>query len=213
MPATKFNPFHDDRGRFTFNPDGGSDLIPVAKPGGAGKPPPKPPAAPQPPASPPPKAPEPPKPTPAIPAAAPKPDFLNKKPGSGKITGNVDKLTPAEKTFANELRDLGNNIEIVPTGEGRTPDFKINGVLHELKTVSGVQRTDVEGISSAVSSRILDGRGQSGNVIVDARNQNGMSLEAADRATRRAYGADTKNGIQSITILTPNGPLYAPRRP
>ena len=36
----------------------------------------------------------------------------------------------------------------------------INGTRYELKTVSGVQRTDADGLSSAISSRIMDGRGQ-----------------------------------------------------
>jgi len=201
-PLTKFNPNHDpSNGQFTSGPGGGSGLTPIAYR-------PRPPQPPKPPA--PATAATP----PTVKPVAPKPDFLSKKPGSGKITGNVDKLTPAEKAFANEMRDLGNDIEIVPTGEGRTPDFKINGQLHELKTVSGIQKTDNDGLSSAISSRIMDGRGQSGHIIVDARSQVGMTTDAADRAIVRAYGTDNRLGskIESITILTPAGSVSAPRR-
>jgi hypothetical protein len=212
-PIAKMNPFHDDRGRFDFAPNG--DVVPVAGKPGGGKPPPKPPAPPQPPVKPtppvaPPKAP-PAKPE-AAPAAPPKPDFLTPKPGKGALTGSLEGLKPAEKAFAAEMQALGNDVGIIPRGEGRTPDFSINGKLYELKTVGGVQKTDVDGISSAISSRILDGRGQASNIIVDARTQAGMSIEAADRAVRRAYGVDEKEGIQSITILTPNGTVHAPRR-
>jgi filamentous hemagglutinin len=111
------------------------------------------------------------------------------------------------------MRDLGNDIEIVLRGEGRTPDFKINGAIQEYKNISGVQRTDVEGLSSAISSRIMDGRGQSGNIIVDARNQSGMTPEAAQSAIGRAYGADAKKDINSITILLPDGQITATRSP
>lgn len=100
---------------------------------------------------------------------------------------------------------LGRNVEVIPTGAGRTPDFRIDGKAFELKTVSGVQRTDVEGLSSAISNRIMNGRGQAADIIVDARQQAGMTIEAAERAAGRAIGADKRSGIQSITIPTPSG--------
>lgn len=37
---------------------------------------------------------------------------------------------------------------------------------------------------------ILDGAGQAPNIIVDLRQQAGMTQELAQRAVRRAYGAD-----------------------
>ena len=129
------------------------------------------------------------------------------------MTGGLENFTPAERTFANEMRDLGNRVEIIPRAEGiRTPDLMINGTQYELKTVSGVQRTDPEGLSSAISSRIMDGRGQAGDIIVDARQQDGMSRDIGERAIGRAYGADREKRLQSIIIMTPNGVIHAPRR-
>jgi filamentous hemagglutinin len=60
----------------------------------------------------------------------------------------------------------------------------------------------------------MDGRGQSGNIIVDARSQKGMNIEAAEMAVNRAYGADNKTGskIQNLTILTPDGTVSVPRK-
>ena len=103
------------------------------------------------------------------------PDFLTKKPTPGKITGKLDDVTPDERRFFEEMRDLGNEVDIVPRGAGRTPDVKLNGKPHELKTVSGVKRTDEEGLSSAISSRILDARGQARDIVVNARDQAGWS--------------------------------------
>ena len=128
------------------------------------------------------------------------------------LTGKLDGLTPAEQNFAREMVGLGKNVEVIPTAAGRTPDFRIDGTRYELKTVSGVQRTDVEGLSSAISNRIMNGRGQAADIIVDARQQAGMTIEAAERAAGRALGADKRSGIQSITILTPSGTHTTQRR-
>lgn len=142
------------------------------------------------------------------------PDFLTKKPTPGKITGKLDDVTPDERRFFEEMRDLGNEVEIVPRGAGRTPDVKLNGKPHELKTVSGVKRTDEEGLSSAISSRILDARGQARDIVVNARDQAGMTRDVAERAIKRAFGVDAqKGGIDSITIFTPQGPISTVRKP
>ena len=141
------------------------------------------------------------------------PDFLTKKPTPGRITGKLDDVTPDERRFFEEMRDFGNDVEIVPRGSGRTPDVRLNGKPHELKTVSGVKRTDEEGLSSAISSRILDARGQARDIVVNAKDQAGMTRDVAERAIKRALGADEKRGIDSITIFTPDGPVSAGRKP
>ena len=141
------------------------------------------------------------------------PAFLEKVPGAGKIIGRLEGLTPAERSFAEEIRDLGHQVEIVPHGAGSTPDFLINGVAHELKTVTRIVRTDADGLSKSISSTILDARTQSARIIIDARGQTGMTREAADQAIRRAYGADLSQRIESVTIMTPQGSVYAPKVP
>lgn len=101
----------------------------------------------------------------------------------------------------------GQDVEIIPTAQGRTPDFRIGGVLTELKTLSGVVNQTPDGLSGVLSSRIMDGRGQAGTIVVDARAQPGMTQEIAQRGIRRAIGADNRIGqkIQSITVLAPDG--------
>lgn len=146
-----------------------------------------------------------------VPPNAGLPDFLTRPPGHGSLRGNLDALTPAEHEFATELRALGNDVEIVSTGEGRTPDFKINGVPHELKTVRYIQSPTSEGVSKSISKTILRGRGQARNVIIDARKQPGMTTAIAERSIGRAFGADVKRGLESVTILTNSGPVYVLR--
>ena len=141
------------------------------------------------------------------------PDFLTKKPTPGKITGKLDDVTPDERRFFEEMRDLGNEVEIVPRGAGRTPDVKLNGKPHELKTVTNVKRTEPDRLSGTISSRILDARGQAPDIIINARDQIGMTKGIAVRAIHRAYKADSRRGISNITILTPEGPVSIPRKP
>jgi len=134
---------------------------------------------------------------------------------TGKLIGSIDNLTPAEQAFVRELVASGKTVEIIPTAAGRTADFLIDGVRHELKTLSGVVNQTSDGLSSALSNRIMNARGQSGNIIVDARGQAGMTREIAERGINRAFGRDNGIGskIQSITVMTPQGTVYIPRMP
>ena len=59
-----------------------------------------------------------------------------------------------------------NIVEIIPTTEGRTADFFIDGVRHELKTISNVQNTSSDGISSAIASRANDAQLQAEQMMV-----------------------------------------------
>ncbi len=139
---------------------------------------------------------------------------LNVSSTPGKLTGDMKDLTPVERAFAQELIAAGHNVTIIPTGTSRTADFLIDGQKIELKTVAHIQNISSNGISSAISTTIMNARGQSPNIVIDARNQNGMTLEIAQRAINRAYKADTESGakIQNIIIITPQGILNVPRK-
>jgi filamentous hemagglutinin len=60
----------------------------------------------------------------------------------------------------------------------------------------------------------MNARGQSGNIIIDARNQAGMTVEIAERGIGRALGKDNTSGkkIQGVTIITPQGTIFIPRK-
>ena len=82
-------------------------------------------------------------------------------------------ISEAESNIANLLVQEGKVVEIVVEGTTRTADFLVNGVPTELKTVSKLTSPD---LSAALSRRILDGAGQAGNIIIDARGQAGLTL-------------------------------------
>jgi filamentous hemagglutinin len=66
----------------------------------------------------------------------------------------------------------------------------------------------------------MGGRGQAGNIMVDVRDQAGMTQEIAQRGINRAYGADnatakraSRGPIQSIRVIGKDFDITVPRRP
>ena len=134
----------------------------------------------------------------------------------GKLIGSTNGLEKAEVDFIYERVASGRTVEIVPSSNaGRSADFLIDGVKVELKTMSNVINQTSDGLSKALSSTIMDARGQSGNVTIDARGKAGMTPEIALRGINRAFSADTAKGakIETITIITAQGTIFAPRLP
>ncbi|MEO6920963.1 MAG: hypothetical protein ABI171_18445, partial [Collimonas sp.] len=134
---------------------------------------------------------------------------------TGKLIGSTNGRTLAEQNFVGEMLGGGKTVEIIPaTNAGRSADFVIDGRKYELKTMSDVTNQTSDGLSKALSSTAMDARGQSGDIIIDARNQSGMTADIAARGIDRAYGADSRSGskIQSITVVTPQGTVYVPRK-
>lgn len=68
----------------------------------------------------------------------------------GTFTGSLEGLSAAERRVVEELLSRGRNVEIVARGTTRTADFRIDGVLHELKTLSGVANQTSDGLSAAM---------------------------------------------------------------
>lgn len=132
----------------------------------------------------------------------------------GEFRGNWGDLSLAEQSFVVYELQRGSNVTTIPTGRSRTPDFNISGTRVELKTISGVQNPNSNRISMAMASRGMDGRGQSGHVVLDLRNQAGITRDIADRGIIRLWGADNANGrrIQSIRVVGPDFDYTVPRR-
>ena len=134
----------------------------------------------------------------------------------GKLIGSTDSLTSAERSFIGEMIAGGKTVEVIPSSNaGRSADFLIDGTKYELKTMTDVASHTSDGLSKAISSAAMDARGQSGDIIIDARNQPGMTPDIAQRGINRAFSADSKSGskIQSITVITSQGTVYVPRLP
>ena len=119
----------------------------------------------------------------------------------GELTGKLDGLTVDERNMVNDLLDQGKNVEIIPkTAEHKTPDFYVDGVLTELKTLNG------SSLNTAVT-RIQDGFAQGAQtVIIDAR-KTGMTLEQAQTVIDRAIGSFSGNLPGNVEIWTIEGVL------
>jgi hypothetical protein len=116
-------------------------------------------------------------------------------------------LTFEESIIANKLAREGKIVEapIEASNKGiqnvRTPDFIVDGVKTELKTISKLKGKDM---SASLSRRILDGAGQGSNIIIDARNQIGMTEEIAKRGIIRAFSKQTKDAnvrIKQVRVI------------
>jgi hypothetical protein len=111
-------------------------------------------------------------------------------------------LTFEESIIANKLAREGKIVEvpIEASNKGiqnvRTPDFIVDGVKTELKTISNLKGKDM---SASLSRRILDGAGQGSNIIIDARNQIGMTEEIAKSGIKRAYGRLNQLGSKRLS--------------
>jgi RHS repeat-associated protein len=112
----------------------------------------------------------------------------------GAITGAIGGASKTELSIAQKLASEGKNVEILaPSGIGKTADFLVNGFKAELKTL-GEAAT-----AGTVKNRLAEAVGQGGgNVIIDARNAAGVTLEGAQKAAARVFGADSRLRVVRI---------------
>lgn len=143
------------------------------------------------------------------------------------FSGDWGRLSAAERSAVRYLLSDENPrgdraVEAVPVSllpGRRTQDFLVDGAPVELKTVGGVRVAGLVGdglakkLSGAVASRIMDARGQAPNVVVDLREQEGITSEIAETAMGRAFGADARAGIESIRFIGPGFDETYTRRP
>jgi Contact-dependent growth inhibition CdiA C-terminal domain len=128
--------------------------------------------------------------------------FTNVVPKGKLIIEGGRTLTFEESIIANKLTREGKIVEapIEASNKGiknvRTPDFIVDGVKTELKTISNLKGKDM---SASLSRRILDGAGQGSNIIIDARNQIGMTEEIAKSGIKRAYGRLDQLGSKRLS--------------
>ena len=124
--------------------------------------------------------------------------------GAGTLTGSLDKLSQAERTMVNDLLRQGKNVEIVPRSnvQGvKTPDFKVNGVLTELKSLEGTS------LNTPVT-RIQKGFGQGAQTVIIDGRATGLTAEQANTVINRINGI-YKNGVPGkIEIWTNEGTIF-----
>lgn len=93
----------------------------------------------------------------------------------------------------------------------RTPDFLVDGVPTELKTMSDVREPTERRLAGGIARRAMDARGQAAHVIIDARGQEGMTQKVAEDGIGRALNADLRRGLQSVRVVGPNFDLTRSR--
>jgi len=133
----------------------------------------------------------------------------------GRIPGASDAEHAVDELLRSQGRSVEPNVLEGVAGAGRQGDRLVDGVLTEIKSVSGVAKQTPDALSGAIANRIMNGRGQAAHIIVDVRQQAGMTQEIAERGIRRAFGADNKTGgkIQSIRVIGNGFDITVPRAP
>jgi len=127
--------------------------------------------------------------------------------GTGKITGSLNGLTNAEKRVVNDLTARGKNVEIIPkdpNAKVKTPDFKVDGVRTELKTLENPN------VNTGIT-RLQQGLKQGAEtVIIDARNA-GLTSDQARQIINRASGTYPNKTIPGkVEIWTNEGTITYP---
>ncbi|MBD3557542.1 hypothetical protein H6S82_01495, partial [Planktothrix sp. FACHB-1355] len=115
---------------------------------------------------------------------------------SGILSGSLNGLTQAERSMVSELLAQGKNVSIVPRSAIKTPDFLVNGVSTELKTLTSAG-------TNTLKNAIQKATKQGQQILVDARNVN-ISPEDAMKQILRVEG----NGYVvkgRVTIFTNGG--------
>jgi len=119
----------------------------------------------------------------------------------GTLIGKLDKLTADKRKMVEDLLSSGKNIEIIPKSNidrVKTPDFLVDGIKTELKTLNGTS------LSTPVK-RIIEGFGQHATtVIVDGR-KTGLSFDDLESIINRAKGKLGGQLPSNVEIWTKQG--------
>jgi len=124
--------------------------------------------------------------------------------GAGELTGNLDGLSQAERTMVDDLLSQGKNVEIVPRSNEsgvKTPDFKVNGVFTELKSLNGTS------LNTPVT-RIQDGFKQGASTVIIDGRASGLTAEQANTVIDRINGIYKNNIPGKIEIWTNSGIIF-----
>ena len=119
----------------------------------------------------------------------------------GILTGSLDGLTADERAMVNDLLNQGKDIEIIPRSNvpnNKTPDFFVDGVKTELKTLNGTS------LNTPVT-RVQDGFNQGAETVIIDGRKTGMTLEQANEVIERATGVYGGTLPGSVEIWTKEG--------
>ena len=117
----------------------------------------------------------------------------------GILNGSPNGLTQAERKMVDDLLNAGKNVEIIPRSNvSKRPDFLVDGVKTELKTLNG------NSLNTPVT-RIQDGFKQGAEtVLIDARGTN-ITKEQTNVIIHRALGVYNGKLPGNVEIWTKSG--------
>lgn len=122
--------------------------------------------------------------------------------GTGKFIGDLHSLTPAEKKVVHDLLGQGKTVERIPEStipNEKTPDFKVDGVKTELKSLEN------SNINTGIT-RIKKGFKQGAEVVIIDGRQAGLSKEQAQQIINRTKGTYTDKRLPGkVEIWTNDG--------
>ena len=138
-------------------------------------------------------------------SAGAKPNSPNIK--IGKVSGSLNGLTEAERKVINDLVSKGKNVEVIPKdpkAKVKTPDFKVDGIKTELKTLENPN------LNTGIT-RIQKGFKQgTETIILDARVA-GLTAEQAKQIINRVSGTYSNKTIPGkVEIWTNDGIITYP---
>ena len=122
----------------------------------------------------------------------------------GTLTGSLDGLKQPERRMVEDLLNQGKNVEIIPRSDlpgVKTPDFRVDGILTELKSLNGTS------LNTPVT-RIQEGFKQGAQtVIIDGRSS-GLTADQANTVIIRINGVYNNSVPGKIEIWTIEGVIY-----
>ncbi len=132
---------------------------------------------------------------------SPDPAAGNELPASGTVQAEKDPmqgLTPAERKIFQELEAAGNFVETVPRADVPTPDFLVNGIPTELKTLTSAG-------ANTLKNAIEKATRQGLNIIIDARN---VAISAQDALQQILRAQGNVGSLQGrVIVFTREGPV------
>lgn len=128
---------------------------------------------------------------------------------AGIIKGSLDGLKQHERIFVNDLISQGKNVEIIPKGPGKTPDFFVDCVKTELKTLK--PQGGEANLNTAIT-RIKEGFQQQPEVVIlDGRSVSLTKAQAQNVISRTVGTFKESGGVPGkIEIWTIEGVVKYP---
>lgn len=123
---------------------------------------------------------------------------------TGKVKGSLNGLSDAEKKVVSDLVASGKNVEIIPkdpAAKVKSPDFKVDGVTTELKTLENLN-------TNTGTKRIKEAIKQGAEVVIIDGRSAGLSKNQAQEIINRAAGRyENKKIPAKVEIWTTNGKI------